>query len=137
MKIYNKLLSKFLFLFKILFLCIYLLPNYLDVNNIVRFFKRYFPCRHNPRKSFFLLKFFLKIMKPKNIYLYQTFTFIITLVQNSISYEKFPGEIFHKNAQISTYSPKTELKRSFPTPSGVTFVQNSISYKKISQQNFS
>ena len=42
------------------------------------------------------------------------------------------GDIFvsHKNASISTYLPKTELERFFPTPGDYTFVQNSISYKK-------
>ena len=43
-------------------------------------------------------------------------------------------EIFSRNlqkiAQISTYTPKTEFKRFFPTPGDYIFVQNSISYKK-------
>ena len=42
------------------------------------------------------------------------------------------GDIFvsYENASISTYSPKTELERFFPTPGDYTFVQNLISYKK-------
>ena len=48
----------------------------------------------------------------------------------------FPGKIFHKNAWISTYSPKTEFDKLFPTTGGVTFVQNSISYKKFPSEIF-
>ena len=43
-------------------------------------------------------------------------------VQNSIFYNKFPSKIFHKNAWISTYLPKTEIARFFATPGGDTFL---------------
>ena len=55
-------------------------------------------------------------------------------VQNPISYKKFPNKFFHKSAQISTYSPKTEFERFFPTPGGETFIKNSICYKKFFSQ---
>ena len=38
---------------------------------------------------------------------------VLHFVQNSISYKKFCCEIFDKNAQISTISPKTEFERFF------------------------
>ena len=43
---------------------------------------------------------FLEIYETKKhlLYLYKTFTLIITLVQNSISYEKFSSKIFHRRA---------------------------------------
>ena len=42
-----------------------------------------------------------------------------TLIQNSISFKKFPSKIFLKNAWILTYLPKTEFARFFATPGGV------------------
>ena len=39
-----------------------------------------------------------------------------TFVQISISYKKFPSEIFHKSAWISTYLPQNEFERFFFDP---------------------
>ena len=48
--------------------------------------------------------------------------------QNGYSYGYPHG--FHKISSISTYSPKPEFERFFPSLGDYIFVQNSISYKK-------
>ena len=60
----------------------------------------------------------------------------VTLVENSIFFEKFPSENCHSNAQILTYQPKTKFERLFLPLSGDAFIQNLICYKKVRTGNF-
>ena len=70
-------------------------------------------------------------MIAKKIYFDHTKHILLLLNLSKIRFAtNFPRNIFHKNAYISTYSPKIEFQRCFSTPGGVTFVQNLISYKK-------